>query len=359
MRKGISSLPKPVVFRGEDLLILDQTALPAQERYVSLKGAKEVARAIKMLMVRGAPWIGVVAGYGLAIEAQRLRDKEVYSGLKRAAKMLVSARPTAVNLSWAVNRIMMRLGQRGLTPKELRAMVRSEAEAIAKEEEKRSVAIAEYGAKLVPKNGKILTICNTGVLAGPGLGTALGVIYSAHLQGKRPFVYVCETRPLLQGARLTCWELMRAGVDFVLMVDSAAAGVIDRCDLVLVGADRIAQNGDTANKVGTRMLALLAKDGKKPFYVVAPSSTFDPKIKNGSEIVIEERKPDEVLRCAGYRVKGRIKVFNPAFDITPAGAISGFITEAGVVRPPFKKGIRRLFHSVVTKTLSISTGGFA
>lgn len=344
MRKGVLVLPKPVLFRGREVLILDQTALPNQKRYISLKSAQEVAGAIKMLKVRGAPWIGVVAGYGLAIEAQRLKDKDLYSGLKRAGEMLVSARPTAVNLSWAVKRIMMKVGQKGLTSKNLRAMVKAEAEAIEKEEEKRSRAMAKYGAKLVPKDAKILTICNTGVLAGPGMGTALGVIYEAHLEGKKPFVYVCETRPLLQGARLTGWELMRAGVDFVLIVDSAAASVIDRCDLVLVGADRIACNGDTANKVGTRMLALLAKEAKKPFYVVAPSSTFDPKIKNGSEIVIEKRKPDEVWRCSGYRVKGMVRAYNPAFDITPACAISGFVTEAGVVRPPFKKGIRELLH---------------
>ncbi len=341
-------MPKPVVFRGRDLLILDQTLLPAQERYVCLKSAQEVAGAIKKLQVRGAPWIGVVAGYGLAIEAQRLKDREICSGLQRAAKMLVSARPTAVNISWAVMRIMKRVRQEGVEPAGLRTAVRAEAEAIAREEKKRSMAIAKYGAKLVRENAKILTICNTGVLAGPGMGTALGIIYQAHLDGKKPFVYVCETRPLLQGARLTSWELMQAGVDFVLIVDSAAASVIEQCDMVLVGADRIAQNGDTANKVGTKMLAVLAKEAKRTFYVVAPSSTFDPEIKNGSEIVIEERDADEVLRCGKYRVKSkRVKVYNPAFDITPAQVITGFVTEVGVIRPPFKKNIRRLLHSVV------------
>ena len=228
-------------------------------------------------------------------------------------------------------------------PAELRQAVIREAIAIEQNERQRSLAIAQNGAQLILRNGKVLTICNTGILAGPGLGTALGVVYQAQFEGKNPTVFVCETRPLLQGARLTAWELKRSGIEFRLIVDSAAASVIEECDLVIVGADRIAGNGDTANKIGTRMLAVLAKTAVKPFYVAAPSSTFDLKIKTGEEIPIEQRSGNEVLYCGQCRTApAGSPVYNPAFDVTPAGYISGFITEAGIIQPPYKRNIRRL-----------------
>lgn len=315
-------------------------------RYLELRSAAGVIRAIKRLQVRGAPWIGVSAAYGLAAEAQRLKDKDLRRGLRRAARSLRAARPTAVNLSWAVERMLRSIEDPTLTPGRLRKALFAEARCIEAEERRRSFSIARYGAGLIRDGYHIITICNTGVLAAPGLGTALGVIFRAHRAGKRLKVYVCETRPLLQGARLTTFELRRAGIPFVLIPDSAAATVIERCDMVLVGADRIALNGDTANKVGTRMLAVLARAAKKPFYVAAPSSSFDPRADSGSDIVIEERAGEEVRRFGRcVVVPSAVPVFNPAFDITPARFITGIITESGVIKPPFVKSIRRLLFS--------------
>jgi eIF-2B alpha/beta/delta-like uncharacterized protein len=210
-------------------------------------------------------------------------------------------------------------------------------------EVERSLAMARHGARLLPQNATVLTICNTGALAGPGMGTALGVVFQAHMDGKRPHVYACETRPLLQGSRLTTLELQRAKIPVTLIADSAAASVVDRCDLVLVGADRIAANGDTANKVGTRMLATLARAAHKPFYVVAPSSTFDAATRTGKQIVVEERDGEEVRAFAGCRAApAGTAVFNPAFDVTPARLITGFITERGILNPTYRKSIQRL-----------------
>ncbi|MGC9110700.1 MAG: S-methyl-5-thioribose-1-phosphate isomerase [candidate division WOR-3 bacterium] len=335
--------PRVLIFRRDCLLLLDQTMLPARTVYRRLHSAAEVARAIKRLQVRGAPWIGVAAGYGLAVEAQRLPKNQIVRGLHRAARLLVRARPTAVNLRWAVEQIMQVIASNRDKPEALRRVVVSAAVAIERREQHCSLAVARNGVRLIPKNGKVLTICNTGILAGPGLGTALGVVYQAQFEGKNPTVFVCETRPLLQGARLTAWELKRSGIEFRLIVDSAAASVIEECDLVIVGADRIAGNGDTANKIGTRMLAVLAKTAVKPFYVAAPSSTFDLKIKTGEEIPIEQRSGNEVLYCGQCRTApAGSPVYNPAFDVTPAGYISGFITEAGIIQPPYKRNIRRL-----------------
>jgi len=251
-----------------------------------------------------------------------------------------------VNLAWAVGQIMRTLEAPGQSPDALRIAVEEEAGTIEQEEIGRSIAMAQHGAGLVPKNATILTICNTGALAGPGMGTALGVVFQAHQEGKRPRVFACETRPLLQGARLTTLELLRAEIPVTLITDSAAASVIDRCDLVLVGADRIARNGDTANKVGTRMLALLARAAGRPFYVVAPSSSFDPKARTGADISIEERPAEEVQRFGRCPVApARVKVFNPAFDITPAESITAFVTDKGLIRPPYGRTIPRLLAS--------------
>ncbi len=333
---------RAVSFERNRLRILDQTQLPHRVAYLYPTSAVEVAAIIKRLAVRGAPAIGVAAAYGLAVEARRLPVARLSQGLEQAARTLAAARPTAVNLKWAVVRVMQSVAVGGPTPAAVRRAVTKEARTIEAEEVERSLAMARHGAKLLPKNAEVLTICNTGALAAPGLGTALGVVFQAHIDGKRPHVYACETRPLLQGSRLTTLELQRAKIPVTLIADSAAASVIDRCDVVLVGADRIAANGDTANKVGTRMLATLARAARKPFYVVAPSSTFDPGTRNGNQIVVEERDGEEVRAFAGCRAApARTAVFNPAFDVTPARLITGFITDRGILSPPYRRSITR------------------
>jgi methylthioribose-1-phosphate isomerase len=290
--------------------------------------------------VRGAPQIGVAAAYGLAVEANRLPDERLRAGLRRAAATLGSARPTAVNLGYAVKRVVRLLDEPDLVAAGLRRLIQDEARAIEREEAASSLATARHGAKLVPPGATILTICNTGALAGPGMGSALGVVFQAHLDGKKPRVYACETRPLLQGSRLTTLELMRARIPVTLIADSAAASVIEKCDIVLVGADRIARNGDTANKVGTKMLAVVAHAAGKPFYVVAPSTSFDLSCADGGDIAIEERGGEEVRGFAGCRAApAGVPAFNPAFDVTPARLITAFITERGIIRPPFRRSI--------------------
>jgi methylthioribose-1-phosphate isomerase len=347
MREKALRLPtfllRAVSFERSRLRILDQTLLSHRFVYLSPKSAAEVAAIIKRLAVRGAPAIGVAAAYGLALEAKRLPDSRLSPGLKQASRTLVSARPTAVNLKWAVVRVMQSVSVRGLSPDIVRSAVLAEAQRIEAEEVARSLAMAEFGAELLPKNANILTICNTGALAAPGIGTALGVVFRAHLDGKKPHVYACETRPLLQGSRLTTLELLRAEIPVTLIADSAAASVIDRCEVVLAGADRIAANGDTANKVGTKMLATLARAAHKPFYVVAPSSTFDAATRCGGEIIVEERNGEEVRAFAGCRAAPKgVPVFNPAFDVTPARLITGFITDRGIISPPYPRAIQHL-----------------
>ena len=328
---------RAVSFERNRLRILDQTQLPRRVTYLYPTSAVDVAAIIKRLAVRGAPAIGVAAAYGMAVEAGRLPDRNLSKGLEQAARALIAARPTAVNLKWAVGRILRAMSVQPSTPDAIRRAVAEEAKRIEAEEIERSFAMARHGARLLPTNARVLTICNTGALAAPGMGTALGVVFQAHLQGKKPHVYACETRPLLQGSRLTTLELQRAKIPVTLIADSAAASVIEKCDIVLVGADRIAANGDTANKVGTRMLATLARAAHKPFYVVAPSSTFDPATRTGRQIVVEERDGEEVRAFAGCRAApARTAVFNPAFDITSAWLITGFITERGILQPPYR-----------------------
>jgi methylthioribose-1-phosphate isomerase len=350
---------RAVEFDGSRLRILDQTLIPHRTKYLYPRSAAEVADIIKRLAVRGAPAIGVAAAYGLAVEAKRLPDTKLRDGLAAAARILVGSRPTAVNLNWAVVRVMRSVSAEGLprlssaenrgctqlplSPASLRQGVLNEAQRIESEEVARSFAMAKHGAQLLKKKAAVLTICNTGALAAPGLGTALGVVFQAHLDGKKPQVYACETRPLLQGARLTTLELMRAKIPVTLIADSAAASVLDKCDVVLVGADRIAANGDTANKIGTRMLATLARAARRPFYVVAPTSTFDLATPNGGQIVVEERDGEEVRSFTGCRAAPvGVPVFNPAFDVTSARLITGFITDRGILKPPFCKSIRKL-----------------
>ena len=337
------NLPNVVTWEGDALtgrvVLLDQTRLPGQEIYVPCDSVEKVHECIRSLRVRGAPAIGVAAAYGLVVAGQMWKGQDVAgfnSGLEGAAKYLDSSRPTAVNLSWALARMV---GVNAKLPKNEPATKRlekllEEAKVIDREDRAMCQSIGQHGNALVPKSANILTHCNAGMLATAGIGTALGVIYEAHASGKNIHVYADETRPLFQGSRLTAWELQRAGVPCTVICDNMSGMLMrnGKVDMVFVGADRIAANGDTANKIGTYSVAVLAKHHGIPFYVVAPSSTFDLKLKTGEEIPIEERNPDEVTRPFGFRsAPERIKVHNPAFDITPCYLISGIITEKGII----------------------------
>jgi methylthioribose-1-phosphate isomerase len=324
--------------------LLDQTRLPAEEAYVEIDDCRALAEAIREMRVRGAPALGVAAAYGLALAANRsssTNSKELLAQMEEAAALLRSTRPTAVNLAWALERVMgAARGSTGVA-KTAEATL-SEARRIHREEIEAGRAIGRFGAELIPAGATVLTHCNTGALATAGYGTALGVIRTAHEQGKRIHVLVDETRPLLQGTRLTAWELQRLGIPFTVIVDSAAGEMMrrGRADCVIVGADRIAANGDVANKVGTYSLAVLAKENSLPFYVAAPTSTVDLSIATGDDIRIEERPPEEVTTVAGKRIvpEGTVAA-NPAFDVTPSRYITAIITEKGIARPPFDEAL--------------------
>jgi methylthioribose-1-phosphate isomerase len=311
-------------------VILDQTALPAVEKAIELTGARDTAEAIRRLAVRGAPLIGVAAAYGLAME---VAADPTPAALERGAAILCAARPTAVNLAWALDRVAAAALAAG--PEGLADAARAEAEAIAAQDAAASEALAAHGADLLAGARRLLTHCNTGALAAGGRGTALGVI--AELADRGPVEVLCtEARPLLQGSRLTVWELARLGIPHALVVDSAAPGLI-RCgevDAVVVGLDRAAANGDVANKVGTYGLALAARAAGIPFVVAGPTSSLDRAVATGDDIEIEERDPDEVRHAGGalLTVAGT-PCRNPAFDITPAELVTALVTERGVARP--------------------------
>ena len=328
--------------------ILDQTRLPDEEVYVHLRTVPAVIEAIRTLAVRGAPAIGVAGAFGLALGAAELaarpsatrsldRTQDEARTLSRIAEALIAARPTAINLRWAVERCHAAARQ-GENPAGVASLALAEAERILEEDLELSRAMARPGAALLPARGKVLTHCNTGGLATAGGGTALGVVLHAVSEGKELFVHVDETRPLLQGARLTAWELRRAGIPHAVNCDGAAAWIMKTSgvDAVLVGADRIARNGDTANKIGTFGVALAAKELGVPFYVVAPRSSFDLSLPDGDAIPIEERAAEEVLAWPkGGSIAAGSAARNPAFDVTPARLIAGWVTERGVERPPF------------------------
>ena len=329
---------KSVEWLGERLMIIDQTRLPQHEIYLELANYHQVAEAIKSLKVRGAPAIGVAAAYGIALGAQKIETHnldEFRERYKLVSAEIAATRPTARNLFMAAERMDNIVARAAdvLTAKEV---LIAEAEKIHNEEIEATVLIARFGASLIKDGDTILTHCNTGPLATTGRGTALGVIIEAHQQGKNIQVIATETRPLCQGARLTTWELKKARVPFRLITDSMAGHFLKeaRLDMVVTGADRIAKNGDTANKVGTYSIAVLAHENKVPFYIAAPSSTFDVRVPTGDDIVIEERSPDEVTHQSGKRVAPEgIEVCNPAFDVTPARYITAFITETGIKNP--------------------------
>jgi len=321
------------------LQILDQTRLPGDVVYLECRDVTAIWDAIRNLRVRGAPAIGIAAAYGvcLGLGGKTSSTAELLDRVERHAEYLATARPTAVNLFWALDRMRKRAKTLSSTsPFEFRHALLQEAFAIHREDRQMCQAIGQWGASLVPTSARILTHCNTGALATGGIGTALGVIYTAVSQGKKIHVYADETRPLLQGARLTMWELLQWGVPATLICDSMAAVLMKhgKIDLVLVGADRIAANGDTANKIGTYNLAVVARSHGVPFYVAAPSSTFDLTLPNGESIPIEERSPEEVLCPMGLRIAPEeASAWNPAFDVTPAELITAIICEKGIIQP--------------------------
>ena len=315
----------------DTLWALDQTLLPFEERELALRSADEVAAAIRRLSIRGAPLIGVAAAYGIALE---LALEPSPAALERACQVLVGARPTAVNLAWAVTRV--RTAALAGPPAGLAARALAQALAIHAQEEAASAAIAHHGAALLADARRILTHCNTGALAAPGRGTALAVIAELHERGRLQEVLATESRPLLQGARLTVYELSRLGIEHRLIVDSAAAGLIaaGAADAVIVGCDRVAANGDVANKVGTYGLALAAQAAGIPFVVAGPTSTIDPDCPTGAGIEIEERAPDEVRSAAGQQLTiPAASCRNPAFDVTPAPLVTALVTDRGTARP--------------------------
>jgi len=335
---------------GARLVLIDQRLLPHAIEYRHYDTADGVAEAIRAMVVRGAPAIGCAAAYGLALEARRHIDEpspQFLSALNAAVGKLAGSRPTAVNLAWALDRMGRRLDEvHTLPPADIAAVLAEEAKAIHAEDLAINRQMGALGAALIPDGARILTHCNAGALATAGHGTALGVIRSAVEAGKRVEVIADETRPWLQGARLTAWELMQDGIPVTLIADVSAGYLMSRgeIDLVIVGADRVARNGDTANKIGTYSVAVLARRHRIPFYVACPVSTIDLRLADGSGIPIEERAADEVTGYSGMRwAPVDVPVRNPAFDVTPAELVTALITERGIVQPVGTAGIQRLF----------------
>lgn len=348
------------------LVLIDQRKLPTAFELVVCRTAEEVADAIRSMVVRGAPAIGAAAAYGVAIGARRLAEEvgaaegaaggrgqeraeaAFWKGFEEVCALMAGTRPTAVNLFWAIERMKKRAEE--LKPQGIAAVVQgleAEAHRIAEEDVATNRRIGAHGASIIADGDGVLTHCNTGSLATVGYGTALGVIRAAHEQGKRVHVYVDETRPFLQGARLTAWELMQDGIPVTLITDNMAGFVMrqGRVQVVIVGADRIARNGDVVNKIGTYSVALLAKAHGIPFYVAAPLSTIDLSVPSGDAVTIEERDPKEVTHVFGVQVApDGVQVFNPAFDVTPAELVAGIITEKGIARPPYEESLQRLFE---------------
>ena len=319
---------------GQGVRILDQTRLPVEEVYLDLTSIDAMAEAIRVLRVRGAPLIGVAGAMGLTLGGQGDRGADTLESLRHDASRLRETRPTAVNLAWALDRVLRRAEQANGSGDAIRTAVRAEADAIWAEDRAMCDRIGQAGLSIVPEGATILTHCNAGALATSGRGTALAPVYTAFELGRAVRVIADETRPLLQGSRLTAWELGRVGIPCTVVADGMAASRLRRGDVsaVIVGADRIAANGDTANKIGTYGLALAAHAHKVPFYIAAPSSTFDPATSDGAAIPIEERPASEVSRWGGViTAPASAEIWNPAFDVTPVSLISGFITDRGLL----------------------------
>jgi methylthioribose-1-phosphate isomerase len=343
------TVPATLEWREDALYLLDQTQLPAVIQYERQASVEHVWQSIQQLKVRGAPAIGVAAAYGLCVAVGGQRGGEIEAlraELLRQAAYLRSARPTAVNLAWALQRMLdFAERQSAIDAHDLYARLVAEAQRIHGEDVAICRGIAQAGVGLIRPGAGVLTHCNAGALATTGLGTATAPLYLAHERGVAFRVYADETRPLLQGARLTAWELQRAGLDVTLLTDSMAASVMARgaIDLVIVGTDRVTANGDVVNKIGTLGVAILARHFGVPFYVACPSSTIDLATATGAEVHIEERHAGEVTGFGGVTTApAQMKVCNPAFDVTPHGLVSGLVTEAGIIHPPFEQGLRRV-----------------
>lgn len=338
---------KAITWEDDHIRILDQTKLPGQEIYLKCRTVESVACAIERLSVRGAPAIGIAAAMAVAMGCQSVEAQSYETFMQHLEQIcgrMLQTRPTAVNLKWALQRMLNKA--RNSKAEDLEALkhtLRQEALDIYEEDEEINRSIGRHGQEVVPQEATVITICNTGSLATGGHGTALGVIRSALELGKKIFVVSCETRPLLQGARLTAWELQKDGIPFVLITDSMAGYYMIKkgADLVIAGADRVAANGDTANKIGTYNLAVLAKEHNIPFFIAAPFSTIDTEVKNGADIVIEERPSEEITKIKNQRIAPeRVDVWNPAFDVVPHTYITGIITEGGILRPPYGENIK-------------------
>jgi methylthioribose-1-phosphate isomerase len=340
---------KTIEWKRNAVRILDQRKLPIEVRYLECKDPHAVAQAIRTLAVRGAPAIGVAAAMGIALAARRLQCRQPDVFRKRMSEVceeMGRTRPTAVNLFWAIDRMRKIVDQvDSLDVEEIKRRLEEEARLIHEEDIAINRKIGEHGKVLIHKGDGVLTHCNAGALATAGHGTALGIIYSAWSDGKKFQVFADETRPLLQGARLTTWELIQQKIPVTLVTDNMAASLMKqgKVNLVLVGADRIAGNGDTANKIGTYGLAVLASWHRIPFYVAAPISTLDLGLPSGAGIPIEERASGEITHFCGRRITSRnVNVFNPAFDVTPHRLIEGIVTEKGILRKPFERNFRRI-----------------
>ena len=336
----------------DHLEMIDQRILPADFQYISYNSAVSVADGIRSMVVRGAPAIGCAAAYGVALEALNLQDAsmdEFSKGMEQAFKILLQSRPTAINLFWAIDRMRSIMNENiSLTPKKIANTLLSEAHKILSEDIEINRKMGSFGAELLPDGARVLTHCNAGALATAGHGTALGVIRSAVEAGKKISVIADETRPFLQGARLTAWEMVQEDIPITLISDNMSGHLMSHgeVDAIIVGTDRVAGNGDVANKIGTYMIAVLSKRHNIPFYVACPLSTIDRSILSGSDIPIEERPIDEVTGYRDYQwAADGVSVRNPAFDVTPADLVTGLITEKGVILSPTTEKINHLFNS--------------
>ena len=336
----------------DHLEMIDQRILPADFQYISYNSAVSVADGIRSMVVRGAPAIGCAAAYGVALEALNLQDAsmdEFSKGMEQAFKILLQSRPTAINLFWAIDRMRSKMNENiSLTPKEIANTLLSEAHEILNQDIEINRKMGSFGAELLPDGARVLTHCNAGALATAGHGTALGVIRSAVEAGKKISVIADETRPFLQGARLTAWEMVQEDIPITLISDNMSGHLMSHgeVDAIIVGTDRVAGNGDVANKIGTYMVAVLSKRHNIPFYVACPLSTIDRSILSGSDIPIEERPSDEVTGYRDYQWAAEgVSVRNPAFDVTPADLVTGLITEKGVILSPTTEKINHLFNS--------------
>jgi len=347
-----------ITWTNGNVKIIDQTLLPNKYKYITCKDVDTLVAAIKRLSVRGAPALGAAAAFGVLLGCKTFKGKirkEFDAHIKSVCHEIGKSRPTAVNLFNSLTRMLDLLYEYPLASvSEMKFVIKKEAMRIFNHDKNVCRLMGKHGAALIKNNANVMTICNAGALATVDYGTALGVFYSANAKKKKFKVFACETRPLLQGARLTSWELLRDGIDTTLICDNMAASLMknQKIDGIFVGADRIAANGDTANKIGTYNLAILAKYHRVPFYVVAPLSTFDLWLKNGSTIPIEKRAPEEVTSFGQRPTAPKdVKVYNPAFDVTDKKLITAIITEVGIIRPPFKKNIKRVFSSNKAKSV--------